>query len=64
MKILNDFVRQNAKPKGSMSEGRLIQEGLVFISQYFLLSNLQDVKIEPVVPQGNYIIIHSIGTFI
>ena len=34
MKTLKDFVRQNARPEGSMSEGWLIQEGLVFISQY------------------------------
>ena len=62
MKTLKDFVRQNAKPEGSMSEGWLIQEGLVFISQYLhetdpslthmlSLSNLQDVKMESVVPQ-------------
>ena len=68
MKTLKDFVRQNAKPEGSMSEGWLIQEGLVFISQYLhdadpslthmlSLSNLQDVKMESVVPQGNGITI-------
>jgi hypothetical protein len=34
MKMLKDFVRQNARPEGSMSEGWLIQEGIVFISQY------------------------------
>jgi hypothetical protein len=32
MKTLKDFVRQNARPEGSMCEGWLIQEGLVFIS--------------------------------
>jgi hypothetical protein len=34
MKTLKDFVRQNAKLEGSMCERWLIQEGLVFISQY------------------------------
>jgi hypothetical protein len=34
MKTLKDFVRQTARPEGSMSEGWLIQEGIVFISQY------------------------------
>jgi hypothetical protein len=34
MKTLKDFVRQNARPEGSMSEGWLIQEGIVFISHY------------------------------
>jgi hypothetical protein len=34
MKTLKDFVRQTAGPKGSMSEWWLIQEGIVFISQY------------------------------
>jgi hypothetical protein len=28
------LVRQNARPEGSMNEGWLIQEGIVFISQY------------------------------
>jgi hypothetical protein len=34
MKTLKDFVTQNAWPEGSMSKGWLIQEGIVFISQY------------------------------
>jgi hypothetical protein len=34
MKTLKDFVRQNAWPEGSMNEGWLIREGIVFISQY------------------------------
>jgi hypothetical protein len=34
MKMLKDFVRQNARVEGSMAEGWLIQEGIVFISQY------------------------------
>jgi hypothetical protein len=34
MKRLKDFVRQNAQLEGSMSEGWLIQEGLIFITQY------------------------------
>jgi hypothetical protein len=34
MKTLKAFVIQNARPEGSMSEGWLIQEGIVFISQY------------------------------
>jgi hypothetical protein len=34
MKTLKDFVRQNARLEGSMNEGWLIQEGIVFISQY------------------------------
>jgi hypothetical protein len=34
MKTLKDFVRQNAQVEGSMSEGWLIEEGIVFISQY------------------------------
>ena len=34
MKTLKDFVRQNARVEGSMTEEWLIQEGIVFISQY------------------------------
>jgi hypothetical protein len=34
MKTLKDFVRQNARPEGGMSEGWLIQERIVFILQY------------------------------
>jgi hypothetical protein len=34
MKTLKDFVRQNAWPEGSMSEGWLIQKGILFISPY------------------------------
>jgi hypothetical protein len=32
MKTLKDFVGENAWPKGNMSEGWLIQEGIVFFS--------------------------------
>jgi hypothetical protein len=34
MKTLKDFVGQNARPQADMCKGWLIQEGLVFISQY------------------------------
>jgi hypothetical protein len=39
-KTLKDFVRQNAQPEGSMSEGWLIQEGILFILQHLHQANL------------------------
>ena len=32
MKTLKGFVRQRARPKGSMAEGWLVQESLVYIA--------------------------------
>ena len=34
MKILKGFVRQKARPEGSMAEGWLVQESCVWISEY------------------------------
>ena len=34
MKTLKSFVRQKARPEGSMAEGWLVQESLVFITEY------------------------------
>lgn len=36
MKVLKDFVRQKARPEGSMSEGWLAQESLFYISEFLL----------------------------
>ena len=34
MKTLKSFVRQRARPKGSMVEGWLVQESIVYISEF------------------------------
>ena len=34
MKVLKGFVRQKARPEGSMAEGWLVQESCVWISEY------------------------------
>ena len=39
MRTLKDFVRQQARLEGSLSEEWLIQEGIVFISQYLHQEN-------------------------
>lgn len=61
MKTLKDFVRQSARPKGSMAEGWLIQESLVYISEFLgqvdsslprLWSNEEDLRMTSIVPQG------------
>ena len=61
MKILKDFVRQRARPEGSMAEGWLVQEALVYISEYLsrvdpdmprLCNNEDDERMVSDVPQG------------
>lgn len=39
MKTLKGFVRQMARPEGSMAEGWLIQESLVYITEYLSASD-------------------------
>jgi len=63
MKTLKGFVRQKARPEGSMSEGWLVQESCVFISEYLahnkdknmphLWSTKDDDRVMGEVPQGN-----------
>lgn len=36
MKTLKGFVRQRARPEGSMAEGWLVQESLVYISEFLV----------------------------
>ena len=63
MKTLKDFVRQNARVEGSMAEGWLIREGIVFISQYlhhidplqqhtFSVLNASEERLDDNVPSG------------
>lgn len=61
LKTLKDFVRQRARPEGSMAEGWLVQESFVYISEYLsqvdprmprLWSNEIDARMESNVPQG------------
>lgn len=61
LKTLKDFVRQRARPEGSMAEGWLVQESFVYISEYLsrvdpsmprLWSNEEDARMESNVPQG------------
>ena len=33
MKVLKDFVRQKARPEGSMSEGWLVHESLFYVTE-------------------------------
>lgn len=61
MKTLKGFVRQKARPEGSMAEGWLVQESCVFISGYLtqktnvphLWSTKDDDRVVGEVPQGN-----------
>ncbi|MCO5552535.1 hypothetical protein L7F22_006047 [Adiantum nelumboides] len=61
MKTLKGFVRQRARPEGSMAEGWLVQESCVFISEYLsrsqnnaleLWSTKDDDRVVGDVPQG------------
>lgn len=65
MKTLKGFVRQRARPEGSMAEGWLVQESCVFISEYLLRSQnnvsqlwstKDDDRVLGEVPQGNGVI--------
>lgn len=62
MKTLKGFVRQRARPEGSMAEGWLVQESLVYISEFLgksdesmpvLWENKEDERMVGEVPQGN-----------
>lgn len=62
MKTLKGFVRQRARPEGSMAEGWLVQESCVYISEYLagkkqnimphLWSTKDDDRLTGKVPQG------------
>lgn len=61
MKTLKGFVRQKARPEGSMAEGWLVQESCVWISEYLgrvdqdlplMWSNKDDDRLVGDVPQG------------
>ena len=61
MKTLKSFVHQKAHPEGSMAEGWLVQESLVFIIEYLssvdpempkLWSNDTDNRVTGFEPQG------------
>lgn len=61
MKTLKSFVRQRARPEGSMAEGWLVQESLVYISEFLgkkedslplLWQNIEDKRMVGDVPQG------------
>lgn len=65
MKTLKGFVRQRARPEGSMAEGWLVQESCVFISEYLLRSSnnvvqlwntKDDDRLLGEVPQGNGVV--------
>ena len=65
MKTLKGFVRQRARPEGSMAEGWLVQESCVFISEYLsriqknvpeLWSTRDDDRLLGDVPQGNGVV--------
>ncbi|MCO5547670.1 hypothetical protein L7F22_001121 [Adiantum nelumboides] len=65
MKTLKGFVRQRARPKGSMAEGWMVQESCVFISEYLTRSqnniielwNIKDdERVVSEVPQGNGVV--------
>lgn len=65
MKTLKGFVRQRARPEGSMAEGWLVQESCVFISEYLsrsqnnvleLWSTKDDDRLVGDVPQGNGVV--------
>ena len=60
MKTLKDFVRQSIRPERSMAKGWLIQESLVYISEFLgqvanslprLWSNEEDLRMTSIVPQ-------------
>ena len=61
MKTLKGFVRQRARPEGSMAKGWLVQESLVYISKFLgqrepcmpiLWHNNEDDRMTSEVPQG------------
>ncbi|MCO5572395.1 hypothetical protein L7F22_026149 [Adiantum nelumboides] len=65
MKTLKGFVRQRARPEGSMAEGWLVQESCVFVSEYLsrsqnnaleLWSMKDDDRVVGDVPQGNGVV--------
>ncbi|MCO5574345.1 hypothetical protein L7F22_028128 [Adiantum nelumboides] len=65
MKTLKGFVRQRARPEGSMAEGWMVQESCVFISEYLTHSqnniielwNIKDdERVVSEVPQGNGVV--------
>ena len=65
MKTLKGFVRQRARPEGSMAEGWMVQESCVFVLEYLscsqnnvleLWSTKDDDRVVRDVPQGNGII--------
>ncbi|MCO5547710.1 hypothetical protein L7F22_001161 [Adiantum nelumboides] len=65
MKTLKGFVRQRARPEGSMAEGWMVQESCVFISEYLTRSqnniielwNIKDdERVVSEVPQGNGVV--------
>ncbi|MCO5586268.1 hypothetical protein L7F22_040207 [Adiantum nelumboides] len=65
MKTLKGFVRQRARPKGSMAKGWMVQESCVFISEYLTRSqnniielwNIKDdERVVSEVPQGNGVV--------
>ncbi|MCO5594101.1 hypothetical protein L7F22_048122 [Adiantum nelumboides] len=65
MKTLKGFVRQRARPEGSMAEGWLVQESCVFVSEYLsrsqnnaleLWSTKDDDRVVIDVPQGNGVV--------
>ncbi|MCO5549356.1 hypothetical protein L7F22_002826 [Adiantum nelumboides] len=65
MKTLKRFVRQRARPEGSMAEGWMVQESCVFISEYLTRSqnniielwNIKDdERVVSEVPQGNGVV--------
>lgn len=65
MKTLKGFVRQRARPEGSMAEGWMVQESCVFVSEYLsrsqnnileLWSTKDDDRVLGDVPQGNGVV--------
>ncbi|MCO5589344.1 hypothetical protein L7F22_043311 [Adiantum nelumboides] len=65
MKTLKGFVRQRARPEGSMAEGWMVQESSVFISEYLTRSqnniielwNIKDdERVVSEVPQGKGVV--------
>ena len=65
MKTLKGFVRQRARPEGSMAEGWMVHESCVFVSEYLsrsqnnfleLWSTKDDDRVVGDVPQGNGIV--------
>lgn len=61
MKVLKNFVRQRARPEGSMAEGYIVQESLYYVTEYLLTidphaprlwSDADDEKVSGEVLQG------------